>query len=81
MVVREGLIDEPAGAGFEGAQKLSLFFGSAHFTSTATEANVIHEGIALSDEWAIHSSGQGVYVLPLNSGWLGDSFAWARRVI
>ena len=58
-----------------------LFFGSAHFNSTATEANVIHEGIALSDEWAIHSSGQGVYVLPLSSGWLADSFAWARRVI
>ncbi len=58
-----------------------LFFGSARFNSTATEANVIHEGIALSDEWAIHSSGQGVYVLPLTSGWLGQSFAWARRVI
>jgi cell wall-associated NlpC family hydrolase len=58
-----------------------LFFGSAHFNSKATEANVIHEGIALSDEWAIHSSGQGVYVLPLSSGWLADSFAWARRVI
>ena len=42
---------------------------------------MIHEGIALSDEWAIHSSGQGVYVLPLTSGWLADSFAWARRVI
>jgi cell wall-associated NlpC family hydrolase len=35
-----------------------LFFGSAHFNSKATEANVIHEGIALSSEWAIHSSGQ-----------------------
>lgn len=58
-----------------------LFFGSAHFDSTATEANVIHEGIALSDEWAIHSSGQGVYVLPLTSGWLAQQFAWARRVI
>ena len=58
-----------------------LFFGSAHFNSTATEANVIHEGIALSDEWAIHSSGQGVYVLPLTSGWLAQSFVWARRVI
>jgi cell wall-associated NlpC family hydrolase len=58
-----------------------LFFGSAHFNSPATESNVIHEGIALSSEWAIHSSGQGVYVLPLNSGWLADSFAWARRVL
>ena len=58
-----------------------LFFGSAHFNSRATEANVIHEGLALSSEWAIHSSGQGVYVLPLSSGWLAESFAWARRVL
>jgi cell wall-associated NlpC family hydrolase len=58
-----------------------LFFGSAHFNSKATEANVIHEGIALSDEWAIHSSDQGVYVLPLTQGWLRESFAWARRVL
>lgn len=58
-----------------------LFFGSAHFNSTATEANVDHEGIALSSEWAIHSSSQGVYVLPLSSGWLAQQFAWARRVL
>jgi cell wall-associated NlpC family hydrolase len=58
-----------------------LFFGSAHFDSKATEANVIHEGLALSNEWAIHSSGQGVYVLPLTSGWLAQSFAWARRLL
>lgn len=58
-----------------------LFFGRAHFNSAATEANVIHEGIALSGEWAIHSSGQGVYVLPLDSGWLASQFTWARRVL
>jgi cell wall-associated NlpC family hydrolase len=58
-----------------------LFFGSAHFNSTATEANVDHEGIALSSVWAIHSSSQGVYVLPLDSGWLAQQFAWARRVL
>lgn len=58
-----------------------LFFGSAHFDSKATEANVIHEGLALSSQWAIHSSGQGVYVLPLSSGWLAQSFTWARRVL
>ena len=58
-----------------------LFFGTAHFNSTATESNVIHEGIALSNEWAIHSSGQGVAVLPLSSGWLAQSFVWARRVL
>ena len=58
-----------------------LFFGSAHFTSRATESNVIHEGLALSSEWAIHSSDQGVYVMPLRSGWLAESFTWARRVL
>lgn len=58
-----------------------LFFGSARFDSTATESNVIHEAIALSDEWAINSAGQGVYVLPLTSGWLAQSFTWARRVL
>jgi cell wall-associated NlpC family hydrolase len=58
-----------------------LFFGSAHFNATATESNVIHEAIALSGEWAIDSSEQGVYVLPLKSGWLAESFTWARRVL
>jgi cell wall-associated NlpC family hydrolase len=58
-----------------------LFFGSAHFDSKATNANVIHEAIAMSGQWAINSSGQGVYVLPLTSGWLAESFVWARRVL
>jgi cell wall-associated NlpC family hydrolase len=58
-----------------------LFFGSAHFNSKATESNVIHEGIYLGDNWVIHSSGQGVYVLPLSGSWLGTQFAWGRRVI
>ena len=58
-----------------------LFFGSAKFKSKATEANVIHEGIALSKDFAIHSSDQGVYVLPLYEGWLHDQFVWARRVL
>jgi cell wall-associated NlpC family hydrolase len=58
-----------------------LFFGSARFDAKATNANVIHEGIALSSQWAIHSSAQGVYVLPLTSGWLAQSFVWARRVL
>jgi cell wall-associated NlpC family hydrolase len=58
-----------------------LFFGSAKLRSRATEANVIHEGIALSKDFVIHSSDQGVYVLPLYEGWLHDQFAWARRVL
>jgi cell wall-associated NlpC family hydrolase len=58
-----------------------LFFGTAKFNSAATEANVIHEGIYLGNNWVIHSSGQGVYVEPLKGSWLGDEFAWGRRVI
>jgi cell wall-associated NlpC family hydrolase len=58
-----------------------LFFGSAKFHSRATEANVIHEGIALSKDFVIHSSDQGVYVRPLYEGWLRDQFTWARRVL
>jgi cell wall-associated NlpC family hydrolase len=58
-----------------------LFFGSARFRDRATEQNIVHEGIALSPDFAIHSSSQGVYVLPLYEGWLHDQFAWARRVL
>jgi cell wall-associated NlpC family hydrolase len=58
-----------------------LFFGSARFHSQATERSVVHEGIYLGDNWVIHSSFQGVYVLPLQGSWLGSSFAWGRRVI
>jgi cell wall-associated NlpC family hydrolase len=58
-----------------------LFFGSARFHSQATERSVVHEGIYLGDNWVIHSSFQGVYVLPLKGSWLGSSFAWGRRVI
>jgi cell wall-associated NlpC family hydrolase len=58
-----------------------LFFGHAHFDGRATEKNIVHEGIYLGDNWVIHSSSQGVYVLPLQGSWLGNSFAWGRRVI
>jgi cell wall-associated NlpC family hydrolase len=58
-----------------------LFFGSARFRDRATEANVTHEGIALSKDFAIHSSAQGVYVLPLYEGWLHDRLTWARHVL
>jgi cell wall-associated NlpC family hydrolase len=58
-----------------------LFFGTAHFSSSATEQSITHTGIYLGDNWVIHSSGQGVHLLPLQGSWLGDSFAWGRRVI
>jgi cell wall-associated NlpC family hydrolase len=56
-----------------------LFFGSAHFNSKATERNIVHVGIALSQHWMIHSSGQGVYVSSLDDDWRRAEFAWARR--
>lgn len=58
-----------------------LFFGHARIWQRATESRIVHEGIALSAGWAIHSSSQGVYVLPLTDGRLFESFAWARRVL
>ena len=48
-----------------------LFFGTP----------VDHMGIALSNEWMIHSSDQGVYVTPLFEDWRRASFRWARRVL
>jgi cell wall-associated NlpC family hydrolase len=48
-----------------------LFFGTP----------VNHMGIALSNEWMIHSSDQGVYVTPLFEDWRRASFRWARRVL
>ena len=37
-----------------------------------------HTGIYLGGGWMIHSSGQGVAVVPL-TGWYRQTFAWARR--
>jgi len=77
-----GEIPKSARVPLSGVQPADLlFFGSAHFNSKATESGITHEGIALSGEWAIHSASQGVYVLPLASGWLASGFAWARRVL
>ncbi len=58
-----------------------LFFGSARFHSRATEASITHVGIALSPQFMIHSSDQGVYVAPLFEDWRRHEFAWARRVL
>jgi cell wall-associated NlpC family hydrolase len=59
-----------------------LFFGPGRFWQKATERRIVHEGIALSATWAINSSGQGVYVLPLTvDARLGREFSWARRVL
>jgi cell wall-associated NlpC family hydrolase len=53
-----------------------LFFGS---NGTRSKPNQVgHTGIYLGNGWLIHSSGEGVAVVPL-TGWYRQSFAWARR--
>jgi cell wall-associated NlpC family hydrolase len=58
-----------------------LFFGPGRFWQKATERRIVHEGIALSPDWMIHSSAQGVYVSPLFDAWRAREFSWARRVV
>jgi cell wall-associated NlpC family hydrolase len=58
-----------------------LFFGPGRIWQKATEKRIVHEGIALSGDWMIHSSSQGVYVSPLFDGWRARAFSWARRVL
>jgi hypothetical protein len=53
-----------------------LFFGSAGANSTPSQVD--HTGIYLGRGWMIHSSSQGVTLVPL-AGWYADHFAWARR--
>jgi hypothetical protein len=53
-----------------------LFFGP---NGTRSKPSAIgHTGIYLGAGWMIHSSGQGVAVVPL-TGWYRQSFAWGRR--
>ena len=58
-----------------------LFFGPGRIWQKATEKRIVHEGIALSGEWMIHSSSQGVFVSPLFESWRAHEFSWARRVL
>ncbi len=59
-----------------------VFFGQGRFWQRATERRIVHEGIALSPDWMIHSSDQGVYVSPLRlDPWRAKRFSWARRVL
>jgi cell wall-associated NlpC family hydrolase len=58
-----------------------LFFGPGRFWQKATERRIVHEGIALSKDFMIHASGQGVYVSPLFDPWRAKRFSWARRVL
>jgi cell wall-associated NlpC family hydrolase len=58
-----------------------LFFGPGRIWQKVTEKRIVHEGIALSSEWMIHSSSQGVFVSPLFESWRAHEFSWARRVL
>jgi cell wall-associated NlpC family hydrolase len=58
-----------------------VFFGPGRFWQKATERRITHEGIALSKDFMIHASAQGVYVSPLFEEWRAKRFSWARRVL
>lgn len=59
-----------------------VFFGHARFWMKATERRIVHEGLALSPDWMVHASAQGVYVSPLRlDPWRAQRFSWARRVL
>jgi cell wall-associated NlpC family hydrolase len=58
-----------------------LFFGPGRFWQKATERRIVHEGIALSADFMIHASSQGVYVAPLFDDWRRAEFSWARRIL
>lgn len=58
-----------------------LFFGAGRFWQRATERRIVHEGIALSPDFMIHASAQGVYVSPLFDPWRAKRFSWAKRIL
>jgi cell wall-associated NlpC family hydrolase len=58
-----------------------LFFGPAGFGDRATEHGIDHMGIALSRDFMIHASRQGVHVSSLAEGWHRRAFSWGRRVL
>lgn len=53
-----------------------VFFGTRGPRSRPAEVD--HMGMYVGNGWFVHSSGQGVTLLPL-SGWYLDRFAWGRR--
>ena len=55
-----------------------VFFGARGTRSAPSEVD--HMGIYLGRGWMVHSSSQGVTLVPL-TGWYADRFAWGRRVL
>lgn len=53
-----------------------IFFGDRGTASRP--AQIGHMGMYLGGGWFVHSSGQGVTLLPL-ANWYADTFAWGRR--
>jgi len=54
-----------------------LFFGTRGPRSKPSQ--VYHAGIYLGGGWMIHSSGTGVSLAPIATGYYAKAFAWARR--
>jgi cell wall-associated NlpC family hydrolase len=54
-----------------------VFFGPGRFWQKATERRIVHVGIAMSPDFMINSSGQGVTVAPLFEAWRVREFSWA----
>ena len=54
-----------------------LFFGSNGPRSKPSQ--VYHTGIYLGGGWMIHSTGTGVSISPIATGYYAKAFAWARR--
>jgi hypothetical protein len=55
-----------------------VFFGARGPRSSPSEVD--HMGIYLGRGWLIHSSSQGMTLVPL-TGWYADRFAWGRRAL
>ena len=63
-----------------------LFFGErgtadAQFNMAATKKNIHHSGIAMSRDFGISATYQGVDVQPIFDQWFYDDFAWGRRIL
>jgi cell wall-associated NlpC family hydrolase len=54
-----------------------LFFGPGGPKSKPAQIN--HMGIYVGSGWFIHSSDQGVALVPITADWYGKRFAWGRR--